>query len=114
MPLLTLLPRLILALAFATGGASMMMTRTQGPAAVTVVLCTGMGEVGLSLDARGNPIAAGHPCPDCTPAGYAVLPELDLLPQPTGHTSISATAILSLPLTQDMPRPQARDPPRPS
>ncbi len=109
---LTALLRLTLALAFAIGGAGMMMVRAQAPAAATVVLCTGEGEIGLSLDARGNPVVAGHPCPDCILAGWAVLPGLDLPRRPTGRTEIAAPAIRLLPLAQDAPRPQARDPPR--
>lgn len=112
MPPLTALLRLTLALAFAIGGTGLMMVRAQAPAATTLVLCTGEGDMGLSLDARGNPVVPGHPCPDCILAGWAVLPGFDLPPRPTLRADLSTAPIRLLPLAQSAPQPQARGPPR--
>ncbi|MCC5983727.1 MAG: hypothetical protein JJU42_05120 [Rhodobacteraceae bacterium] len=58
---------LALALALALASVTSAMARGQAPVAGWAVICTAAGgAVTIALDARGNPTAGIHPCPDCT------------------------------------------------
>jgi hypothetical protein len=89
--------------------------QTRGAATATgqMVICTGTGTVVIHVDARGEPTAAPHICPDCLPvlAGQ----EVDAPEVPEGALLIAA---VRAPLTaRIMPHadgitPPSRAPPR--
>ena len=87
---LTLAPTLVLAAVLALTSVTSAMARGQAPSMGLAVICTGMGEVTVALDAQGNPTSAIHACPECT-LSPAIEPGRAAGPAP-GSRSRSASA----------------------
>jgi hypothetical protein len=105
--------RLVLILILIAGSVVMAPSRGQMAGVTQIAICSDAGTETLTLDARGNPVAAHHPCPDCVPC-LATGP----LPDTGGLQRISIALPLSYPLPRQIAaagtlavHPTARDPP---
>ncbi len=82
------------------------------PAGV-MVLCTGDGARQVPVDARGQPVAPPHACPDCLLAFHAVTPRD---PVPARHAALRparhGTAVTRHAAAAQPPMRLARAPPR--
>ena len=80
----------------------------------TLILCTDAGVTQVTVDARGQPVAPPHACPDCLLAFHATVPR-DPLPampaalRPLRHYTGTLRHAASLPRPMQM----ARAPPHP-
>lgn len=61
-----------LAFVVALSSVTMAQARHHPRAAGVMELCTGIGMIAVSVDAQGNPVGPMLPCPDCTPAAFAL------------------------------------------
>ena len=111
---LTLAPTLVLAAVLALTSVTSAMARGQAPSMGLAVICTGMGEVMVALDAQGNPTSAIHPCPECT-LSPAIEPGRATGPAPAG--AILPATLRPGACVHDTARPRhpnrARAPPHP-
>jgi len=88
------------------------MARTDAGLSRAVSICAGDRVSVVLLDAKGEPVSAGHHCPDCLPGVTLALPPLGLVARqpalsllplaPKGH----AAAEVATP-----PQPRAQGPP---
>ncbi|MFN3938457.1 MAG: hypothetical protein ACK4KW_12880 [Gemmobacter sp.] len=76
---------LCLALVLAVGSAAMAVARDAARSGSEVVICTGYGVVTVTLDDRGAPVGAGHPCPDCIVMAAGLPPRTPEVPRPVAR-----------------------------
>jgi hypothetical protein len=78
-----------------------------------LVICSGEGLAHVALDARGQPVAPQHACPDCLLAFHATAPR-DPLPARHATLTCARTPFADARHTTDPLRPAmlARAPPR--
>lgn len=101
----------LLALTLVVGSVGMAVARGQARPVQTLVICTGHDLATITLNADGEPVGPRHLCPDCVPAGLAVL---TVAPVPTRHMTLTYAEFgAPLPLSAFLPRPPAlaRGPP---
>jgi len=112
--LMALLFRLVLIFVVIAGSVVMAPARGQMVELLQITICADGGAQTLTLDARGNPVGAHHPCPDCTTC-LATGP-----PEDAGSLHRAALGLsMSYPLSRGGAsagtvaiHPTARDPPR--
>lgn len=109
---LSRLTSLSLVLIVALTSGAMAVARGQTHAAGVIVICSGAGIQTVAVDAEGNPVGAGHICPDCALGAFdhADAPAL-------GAVALGDLARITFPISDncgsDGPQPaaSARGPP---
>ena len=104
---------LLLALVMAGTSVTMAVARAQEPMGDRVEICGGFGQVFVTLDASGQPMAPRHSCPDCL-GGLAAIdfPGVTATPHPP-QSAGQSYFVANVRTVLNLPQPQAtaRGPP---